>query len=43
MFQQYPKYGIISIWWLTFDIKHYVSFFVIMFCLYIYYKWNQRK
>lgn len=43
MFQQYPRYGIISIWWLTFDIKHYVSFFVIMFCLHLYYKWNQKN
>jgi len=42
MFQQYPRYWIISFWWLSFDIKHYISFFVIMFCFHLYYKWNQK-
>jgi len=38
MFQQYPRYGIMTLWWITFDVKHYISFFVIMYCLHIYYK-----
>ncbi len=38
MFQQYPRYGIMSFEWMTFDIKQYTSFFVIMFCLHMYYK-----
>lgn len=42
MFQQYPRYGIMSVWGLVFDIKQYVSFFVIMFCLHIYYKWQHK-
>ncbi len=42
MFQQYPRYGIMSIGGTTFDIKQYVSFFVIMLCLHIYYK-RQHK
>lgn len=42
VFQQYPKYGVISFWWLILDIKHYFSFFAIMLCLHLYYKWNQK-
>ncbi len=42
MFQQYPRYGVMSIFGITFDIKQYVSFFVIMFCLHIYFKWQQN-
>lgn len=42
LFQQYPKYWIISFLGMVFDIKHYVSFFVIMFCLHIYYSWEFR-
>jgi len=42
-FQQYPKYGVISLWWITFDIKTYVSFFAIMICLQLYYKRNQKS
>lgn len=34
-FQQYPKHIPINILGITFDIKHYMSFFVIMFLLYI--------
>lgn len=40
IFQQYPRYGVISLWNNVFDIKQYISFFVVMFCLYIYYKWQ---
>ncbi len=42
MFQQHPRYGIMSFWWLVFDIKQYISFFVIMFCFHIYYKWQNK-
>ena len=38
MFQQYPRYGIMSFGGMTFDIKQYTSFFVIMLCLHVYYK-----
>ncbi len=34
-FQQYPKNMPINIIWITFDIKHYMTFFVIMFLLYV--------
>lgn len=33
MFQQYPKYWVISLWKMVFDIKHYISIFVILLCL----------
>jgi len=36
--QQYPKYGIVSIGGLVLDIKHHISFLVIMYMLSIYYK-----
>ncbi|HOQ79312.1 MAG TPA: hypothetical protein PLW94_03740 [Candidatus Absconditabacterales bacterium] len=42
LFQQYPKYGVISLGGITFDIKSYISFFAIMFCLQLYYKRNQK-
>lgn len=35
VFQQYPRYGVISIGSIMIDIKQYVSFLVIMYCLYI--------
>lgn len=37
-FQQYPKYGVTSLYGFTFDIKHYVSLFVILLCLAVYFK-----
>lgn len=43
LFQQYPKYWVISFWWVTFDIKSYISFFAIMLCLHLYYKRNQKS
>ncbi len=41
LLQQYPRYGITSIGSLSFDIKQYASFFVIMLCLYNYFKWSR--
>jgi len=35
MFQQCPRYGVISIGSVMIDIKQYVSFLAIMYCLYI--------
>ncbi len=37
-FQQYPRYIPISYKNVIFDIKHYISFFVLMLCLYSYHK-----
>lgn len=41
-FQQYPKYIPIAYKGVVFDIKNYLSFFVIMFCLYTYNLRNQK-
>lgn len=38
LFEQYPKYWVISLWNTTLDIKHYSAFLVMMRCLYIYNK-----
>jgi len=35
MMQQYPRYGVISIGSVMIDIKQYVSFLAIIYCLYI--------
>ncbi len=43
MMQQYPRYMVISIGNISFDIKQHVSFFVIMLCLYYHKKWNSPK
>lgn len=42
MFQQYPKYGVISFWWIVLDIKYYISIFVILLCLWAYFKWKSK-
>lgn len=42
IFQQYPRHGVISLWEIVLDIKQYISFVIIMFCLYIYNKRNQE-
>lgn len=34
IFQNYPKHWTIQIWWIIFDIKQYVSFFIIMIMVY---------
>ncbi len=38
LFQQYPRYVVIWIWKTTLDIKFYLSFFVIIRCLYLFNK-----
>ena len=43
LFQQYPRYGVISFWTVTFDIKQYLSFLIIMLCLYIHNKRRQKE
>lgn len=43
MMQQYPRYMVISVGNISFDIKQHISFFVIMLCLYYHKKWNTPK
>jgi len=40
MLQQYPRYGVISLGSVMLDIKQYISFLGIMYCLYIH---NSRR
>ncbi len=42
LFQQYPKYWVISLQGFTFDIKHYISIFTILLCLGVYFKWKRN-
>jgi len=42
LFQQYSKHGVISAGWISFDIKNYISFFVIMLCLHIHYNRTRK-
>jgi len=42
LLQQYPRYWVVTIGNITFDIKQHISFLVIMFCLWVYYKWERR-
>jgi len=43
LFQQYPRHWIISLTnGLTLDIKHYIIFLVIMYCLMVFYKRKNR-
>lgn len=36
-YQQAPRYGVLALWWITFDIRQYISFFVIMLFVLFYY------
>jgi hypothetical protein len=40
LYQQYPRYLVIWFGSITFDIKQYISFLVIMYFLYQFYKWK---
>ena len=42
-FQSYPRFGVVSFGTITLDIKNYISFFVIMVCLYTYVNWNTKS
>jgi hypothetical protein len=42
MMEQYPRYMVISFGPIHLDIKQHLSFFVIMFCLYLYKKRNHK-
>lgn len=41
LFQQYPRHWVISLWWVTFDIKQYAAIFFALWCYLIYRKWNK--
>lgn len=41
--QQYPRYMVIWAWDLKLDIKQHISFFIIMYCLYLNKKWSAPK
>lgn len=34
LFQNYPRHWTIQVWWIIFDIKQYISFFIIMLMVY---------
>lgn len=42
-YQAYPRFWVVGFWTVTLDIKNYISFFVIMLCLYTYVNWNTRR
>ena len=42
MYQQAPRYWVLARWWITFDIKQYASFFVIMLLILLYYNRKRR-
>ena len=42
-FQSYPRFWVVGIWTITLDIKNYISFFIIMVCLYTYVNWNSQN
>ena len=33
LFQSYPRHGLITLWWIPFDIKQYLSFIAIICCV----------
>lgn len=41
-YQQAPRYWVLARWWITFDIKQYASFFVIMLFILLYYNRKRR-
>ena len=43
LFQAYPRHGVVSLWWISFDIKQYLSLFIIVLCLIVWIRWEKRK
>lgn len=43
LFQSYPRHWILTVGWLAFDIKQYVSVFVILHCIITAVKWNKKR
>jgi len=42
-FQSYPKYGVSSLFGFSLDIKHYISFFLMVILIVCYWKWSKTK
>lgn len=43
LFQSYPRYGLITIFWTSFDIKQYASLFIIILWIIIAIKWEKKR
>ena len=43
LFQSYPRYWLISIFWTSFDIKQYVSLFIIIIWIITAIKWEKKR
>lgn len=42
-FQSYPRFWVVSFGEITLDVKNYISFLIIMICMYIYIWWNSKN
>jgi len=43
LFQHYPRHWLITIWSISFDIKQYLSFFAIIYCIITAIKWERKR
>ena len=43
LFQQYPRHGVISLWWAVFDIKQYAALLVALRCFLLFRKWKKME
>jgi hypothetical protein len=43
LFQAYPRYWLISLFWVSFDIKQYVSLFVMIFWVVMSIRWENKR
>ena len=43
LYQNYPRYGLISLWGISLDVKQYFSFFIVLWCIFVAYKWSKKR
>ena len=43
LFQSYPRHGLITISWISFDIKQYLSLITIICCIFTAIKWKHKR
>ena len=43
LFQSYPRYWLVSVFWTSFDVKQYVSFVVIIIWIIVALRWDRKR
>lgn len=43
LFQSYPRHWLITLWWISLDMKQYLSFVTIIWCIFTAIKWERKR